>query len=65
MCVTSLTSLKVSVDAIANFDEEATINVVANTIHNHNQAVVISYCPTFNPIHKVVEILERTMKAKK
>jgi transcriptional regulator with XRE-family HTH domain len=57
-------ALKVPVEAIQNFDEEAAINVVANTIHNHDQGAVISYHPTFNPIDKVVEILERTIKEK-
>ena len=49
---------------VQNLDEEAAINVVANTIHNHDQSAVISYYPTFNPNDKVVEILERTIKEK-
>ena len=56
--------LKIPVDAIKNFDEEAAINVVANTIYNQDQGAVISYRPTFNPIDKVVELLERTIKEK-
>jgi transcriptional regulator with XRE-family HTH domain len=57
-------ALKVPVEAITNFDEEGAINVVANTIHNHDQGAVISYYPTFNPIDKIVEILEQANKEK-
>ena len=57
-------ALKVPVEAIKNFDEEAAINIVANTINNHDQGAVVSYYPTFNPIDKVVEILERTIREK-
>ncbi|MBK7884010.1 MAG: helix-turn-helix transcriptional regulator [Chitinophagaceae bacterium] len=57
-------ALKVPVQAIENFDEEAAISIVANTIHNHDQAAVISYQPTFNLVDKIVEILERTIKEK-
>jgi tRNA A58 N-methylase Trm61 len=57
-------ALKVPTEAITNFDEEAAINVVANTIHNHDQSSVISYHPTFNPVDKIVEVLERAIKEK-
>ena len=57
-------ALKVPVEAITNFDEEGAINVVANTIHNHDQGAVISYYPTFNPIDKIVELYERMLKEK-
>jgi len=51
--------LQVSVDAIKNFNEEAAINVVANTF---NDSSFIGYKPTFNPIDKVVELYERLLK---
>ena len=51
-------ALKVSVDAIKNFNEEATINIIANTITNNDQGSVVSYQPTFNPIDKWMEAME-------
>ena len=49
---------------VQNLDEEAAINVVANTLPHHDQSTVFRYYPTFNPNDKVVEILERTIKEK-
>ena len=57
-------SLNVHVDAIKNFDEDAAVNIVANTIHNHDQSAVINYRPTFNTIDKIVELYERMLKEK-
>ncbi|MCX6318079.1 MAG: helix-turn-helix transcriptional regulator [Bacteroidetes bacterium] len=57
-------ALKVPVEAITNFDEEAAVNVIANTIYNHDHGAVINFQPTFNPVDKIVEILERTIKEK-
>src|SRR5437868_14085571 len=53
-------ALKVPAEAITSFDEEAAVSFVANTFHHHDQSAVINYNPTFNPIYKIVEILERT-----
>ena len=49
-------ALGVSEDAIKNFSEEAVVNIVANTINNHDQSAVVNYYPTFNPIDKIVEL---------
>jgi len=60
-------ALKIPVEAITNFDEEAAINIVANTVNNHDNATgnsLFSYYPTFNPIDKIVEILEQANKEK-
>lgn len=51
-------ALGVSEDAIKNFSEEAVVNIVANTINNHDQSAVVNYFPTFNPIDKIVELYE-------
>lgn len=66
--------LKVPVEAIKNFDEEAAINIVANTVNNHDNATgnsLFMYYPTFNPIDKIVqlydekiELYERMLKEK-
>jgi transcriptional regulator with XRE-family HTH domain len=55
-------ALKIPVDAIKNFDEEAAVNIIANTFNEHSTLNGINYYPTFNPIDKVVELLERMIK---
>ena len=54
--------LKVPVDAITHFNEDAAISIVASTLHDN--AGSIFYNPTFNPIDKVVELYERMLKEK-
>ena len=54
--------LKVPVDAIKNFNEEAVFNIIGNTVNNHDQAAFFNYYPTFNPIDKVVELFEENRK---
>lgn len=48
-------ALKIPVEAIQNFDEEQAVNIIASTIHNHDQSSVIQYNPTFN-VNPLVEI---------
>jgi transcriptional regulator with XRE-family HTH domain len=58
--------LKVPVEAIKNFDEEAAI-VYFNTFGDHsfsNGAFNANYC-TFNPIDKIVELYEALLKSEK
>jgi transcriptional regulator with XRE-family HTH domain len=58
-------ALKIPVDAIKNFDEEAAISIVANTFSDFKEnavGIATHYSPTFNPIDKIVEILEQTNK---
>ncbi|MBO0949214.1 helix-turn-helix domain-containing protein [Fibrella forsythiae] len=49
-------ALGIAEGVIENFNDEAAINIVANTINNHDQASVVNYYPTFNPIDKIVEL---------
>jgi transcriptional regulator with XRE-family HTH domain len=61
------TALKVPVEAIKNFDEEAAISFIGNTFtSNDNSATLngytIHYNPTFNPIDKWVEAIEENKK---
>jgi|SRR5690348_2731480 len=56
------TVLKVPVEAIKNFDEEAAINIIGNTVTNHDNASVFNYYPTFNPFDKIVELYEENKK---
>jgi len=60
--------LKVPVEAIKNFDEQAAVNIISNTFHNnsHDESTfnALNLNPTFNPIDKVVELYERMLKDK-
>lgn len=59
--------LKVPAEAIENFDEEAAINIIANTFNNHDHsspqfANIINNSPSFHPLDKMVELYERMLK---
>ena len=56
--------LKVPVEAIKNFDEEAAVNIISSTFNDHAIGYARAYTPTFNPIDKVVELYERMLKDK-
>jgi len=58
-------ALKVPAEAIRNFDEEAAINIIGNTVTNHDNAAVVNYFPTFNPVDKVIELFERLLASEK
>jgi len=58
-------ALKVPVEAIKNFDEEKAINIIGNTVTNHDNASVLNFYPTFNPIDKIVELYEALVKSEK
>jgi transcriptional regulator with XRE-family HTH domain len=54
-------ALKVPPEAIKNFDEDAAINIVANTVTENtfsDNSSVFSNYPTFNPIDKLMEAME-------
>ncbi len=57
------TALKVPVEAIKNFDEQAAVNVISNTFHDQS-ANNVNYQCTFNPLDKMVELYERMLKDK-
>jgi len=67
--------LKVPVEAIKNFDEEAAINIVSNTFHDFKDNAIASamnYQCSFNPIDKWAEeiaenrkLYERLLQAEK
>jgi len=56
--------LGVPVDAIKNFSEEGTVNIIANTFKEHSILNGLNYYPSFNPVDKVVELYERLLKEK-
>lgn len=60
-------ALKVPVEAIQNFDEEAAINFIGNTFNNHDNSSTlnghtINYSPSFNPLDKFIEQVEENKK---
>ena len=61
--------LKVPVDAIKNFDEEAALTFIGNTFNNHDNSAtvngyIVNYTPSFNPLDKMVELYERMLREK-
>lgn len=58
-------ALKVPAEAIKNFDEEAAVNIIANTFHDEASAYTQNYKCNFNPIDKIVELYEALVKSEK
>ena len=56
-------ALNIPVDAIKNFNDEAAVNVISNTIRD-SSFLACYHChqPTFNQIDKLVEMMERLLK---
>lgn len=55
-------ALKVPVEAIQNFDEEAAINIIGNSFHDEAAAYNENYKCNFNPLDKYIEALEENKK---
>lgn len=65
-------ALNVPIDSIKSFDEERTVNIIANTYNDEAVSYAIHYKCTFNPIEKVVslydekvELLERMLQTER
>jgi transcriptional regulator with XRE-family HTH domain len=54
--------LKVPVDAIKNFTEEAAYNIIGNTVTNNDNVAFFQYNPIINPVDKWIEALEENKK---
>lgn len=48
--------MDIPVEAITELEQGAAINIVANTFDNQSSAV--NWCPTFNPLDKVVKLYD-------
>jgi transcriptional regulator with XRE-family HTH domain len=57
--------LKVPVEAIKNFDEEAAVNIISSTFDNGSIGFQKNEQCTFNPIDKVMELFERLLASEK
>lgn len=55
-------ALKVPVEAIKNFSEEAAINIVSSTLHDNAGSINNNCTLTFNPIDKWIETLDENKK---
>lgn len=58
-------ALKVTPEAIKNFNEETAVQIIANTFNDHSTLNGYNYQPTFNPIDKVVELYERLLASER
>ena len=54
--------LKVPVEAIKNFDDQTAVNIIANTVNNHDQSASVFINPVINPVEKWLEALEEIKK---
>ncbi|WP_231426995.1 helix-turn-helix domain-containing protein [Pedobacter sp. Leaf250] len=52
------TVLGLSSEAIKNFSEDAVFNIIGNTVTNHDNGALFNYYPSFNPIDKLMELVE-------
>jgi transcriptional regulator with XRE-family HTH domain len=55
-------ALKIPVEAIKNFDEQAAISIVANTFNDESVAYVENYKCSFNPLEKWAEEIAENKK---
>lgn len=60
-------ALNIPVEAITELNDNAAINIVANTltVNDDAEATIFNYYPTFNPIDKIVELYEKLLEAEK
>jgi transcriptional regulator with XRE-family HTH domain len=60
-------ALKVPVDSIKNFSEDAAINIISTTFNSHDQSTSVAYQSslTFNPLEKMVELYEALLKSER
>lgn len=56
--------LKVPVEAIEKFDQEFAVNIISNSFTTHDQATGFIYNqnPTFNPLDRLLEVMEENKK---
>ncbi len=56
-------ALDIPVEAITEMENGASINIIANTFDNQSSAV--NWCPTFNPIDKIIELYDKLLESEK
>ena len=60
----SAKALHVPVDAIKNYSDDATLNIIVSALHD-NSSIIQNYYPTFNTVDKVVELYERMLQTER
>jgi transcriptional regulator with XRE-family HTH domain len=61
-------ALKVSPEAIRNFNEEAAISIISNTFQEHREslpAAPVNQAVSFSPMDKIVELYERLLASER
>ncbi len=54
--------LNVPVNAIKSFDDQTAVNIIANTVNNHDQSASVFINPVINPVEKWLEALDEIKK---
>lgn len=54
--------LGVTTEAIKNFSEESVLNIMSNSFHDNSVLNGVLYNPTFNPIDKIMELVDENKK---
>jgi len=64
-------ALNIPVEAIENFDEQHAINIIAQTVNNHDQSASVFYNSTIHPLEEIkklheekISLYERMLKEK-
>lgn len=55
-------ALGVTVEGIKNFNEETVINIISSTLHDNSGSINNQCTLTFNPIEKLMELVEENKK---
>lgn len=55
-------ALKIPAEAITNFDEDAAVSIISNTFRDNSILNGINYNPTFHPLDKLIQVLEKQIK---
>jgi transcriptional regulator with XRE-family HTH domain len=59
------TALDVTPDAIRNFNEDATVSIIASNHSGNDQSAAVNFQCHFNPLDKFVELYERLLKTER
>ena len=56
--------MHIPIDAIKNFNDEATVTFISNTFNDHNSSAITNFGNScaINPVEKIIELYERLLK---
>jgi len=58
-------ALNIPIEAITELGKDSAINIVASTLTANDNAAIINYYPSFNPIDKIVELYDKLLQSEK